>query len=83
MKYRLYAKEPIPLKVPEGHVMSGTLCDFESQAPINRGDKISLDTNDERLNNLNVQEVEVVQNPRHIIKEGQITFSVLTVKKID
>lgn len=83
MKYRLYAEESIPLSVPEGHVMLGTLCDFESQVPINKGDKIILDTNDERLHNINVCEVEVIQNPTHRIEGGQITFSILTVKKIN
>ncbi len=84
MKYRLYTNEPILLLEPKGHVMSGHICDFESQVPINRGDKISLDMdNKEEVKFLDLHELEVVQNPTHIIKEGQITFSILTVKKIN
>jgi len=82
MKYMLYTEEGIPLKMPAGNVMSGTLCDFESQVPINKGETIILDTKEMRLNNLNVQEVEVIQPPEHVIQNKQIAFSRLMVKKI-
>lgn len=79
MKYKLYTEGEIPLIVPKGHVMSGSFCEFESPVPINKGDKIILDPDDMKMQNLDVREVEVLQNPTHIIKGG---LSVLTVKKI-
>lgn len=83
MKYKLSTEEEsIPLIVPEGQVMSGGLCSIESQIPINKGDKIALDEDDMKANNFNVREVEVVQNPIHIINKGQVTISILPVKKI-
>lgn len=82
MKYKLYTEDQIPLITPEGQVMSGDLCEFESRVPVNKGDRIILDPKDMASENLNVHELEVVKNPTHFIKEGQIIFSTLTVKKI-